>query len=144
MIWVGTGESNVRNSVSFGDGVYKSEDAGATWQHVGLENTETISRIVINPADPDNVFVAAVGHPFGPNEERGVYVTHDGGKSWRKTLYIDPEHGAVGLEIDPSNPRILYVGIVAFRSQALDVHQRRREWRSLQVRRRRVYLAEVN
>lgn len=114
VVWIGTGESNVRNSVSFGDGVYKSDDAGATFQRVGLENSETISRIVINPADTNNVFVAAVGHPFGPNPERGVFVTQDGGKTWRKTLYIDDEHGAVGLEINPANPKILYAGMWKF------------------------------
>lgn len=114
VVWIGTGESNVRNSVSFGDGLYKSEDGGATWNHVGLENTETISRIVINPANPDNVFVAAVGHPFGPNPERGVFVTQDGGKTWRKTLYLDNEHGAVGLAINPANPKILYTGMWKF------------------------------
>lgn len=114
VIWVGTGESNLRNSVSFGDGIYKSENAGSTWKRMGLENTETISRIVIDPGNPDNVIVAAVGHPFGPNEERGVFVTHDGGKTWRKTLYIDPNHGAVGLEMDPAQPKILYVGMWRF------------------------------
>src|SRR5688500_5040156 len=77
--WVGTGESNVRNSVSFGDGVYKSNDGGKTWQHMGLRNTERISAIAIHPTNPDIVYVGALGHAFGPNEDRGVYMTTDGG-----------------------------------------------------------------
>lgn len=114
VVWVGTGESNVRNSVSFGDGLYKSEDAGATWKHMGLENSETISRIVINPSNANNVLVAAVGHPFGPNKERGVFVTQDGGQTWNKTLYLDAEHGAVGLDLDPTNPKVVYAGMWKF------------------------------
>jgi len=81
VVWVGTGESNVRNSVSFGDGVYKSTDAGKTWQHMGLKDTEHISAIVINPQNPDIVYIGALGHAFGPNEERGVFMTTDGGKT---------------------------------------------------------------
>src|SRR5215216_4753657 len=114
VIWVGTGESNVRNSVSFGDGVYKSNDGGRTWRHMGLKDSNTISRIVIHPTNPDVVYVAAVGHAFGPNEERGVFMTTDGGKTWHKTLYVDSSHGASDLEIDPSNPNILYAGMWNF------------------------------
>ena len=114
VIWVGTGESNVRNSVSFGDGVYQSQDGGATWKKVGLQNTQTISRIIINPQNPDNVFVAAVGHPFGPHPDRGVFVTNDGGRTWRKTLYIDENHGASDLDIDPADPSVLYAGMWHF------------------------------
>ena len=124
VIWVGTGESKVRNSVSFGDGLYKSEDAGATWKRVGLENTETISRIVINPEDTNKVLVAAVGHPFGPNDERGVFATDDGGKTWKKTLFIDnaarrcrTRSGSVGSEGGLRRD-------VALRSQTLDVYKR--------------------
>jgi photosystem II stability/assembly factor-like uncharacterized protein len=114
VVWVGTGESNVRNSVSFGDGVYKSTDGGNTWQHLGLKESERISAIVINPQDPDIVYVGALGHAFGPNEERGVFMTTDGGKTWTKTLYIDNQHGVSDLEIDPSNPNILYAGMWSF------------------------------
>ena len=114
VIWVGTGESNVRNSVSFGDGVYRSDDAGKTWRNVGLADTQTISRIVINPNNPDNVFVAAVGHIFGPDPDRGVFVTEDGGRTWKKTLFLDTEHGASDLEIDPADPQILYAGMWHF------------------------------
>ena len=114
VVWVGTGESNVRNSVSFGDGVYKSTDGGKTWQHMGLKDSERISAIVISPQNPEVVYVGALGHAFGPNEERGVFMTTDGGKTWTKTLYIDNQHGVADLEIDPTNPNILYAGMWSF------------------------------
>jgi photosystem II stability/assembly factor-like uncharacterized protein len=82
VVWAGTGESNTRNSVSFGDGVYRSTDGGKTWQHMGLRDTERISAIVIHPQNPDIVYVGALGHAFGANEERGVFMTTDGGKTW--------------------------------------------------------------
>lgn len=114
VVWAGTGESNVRNSVSFGDGVYKSTDGGKSWQHMGLRDTERISAIVIHPTNPDIVYVGALGHAFAPNEERGVFMTTDGGKTWTKTLYIDKEHGVADLEIDATNPNILYAGMWSF------------------------------
>jgi photosystem II stability/assembly factor-like uncharacterized protein len=114
VVWVGTGESKTRNSVSFGDGVYKSTDGGKTWQHMGLRETERISGIVIHPQNPDIVYVGALGHAFGPNDERGVFMTTDGGKTWTKTLYIDREHGVSDLEIDATNPNILYAGMWSF------------------------------
>ncbi len=114
VIWVGTGEANTRNSVSFGDGVYKSTDGGKTWQHLGLKETMHISRVIIHPQNPHVVFVAAIGHAYGPNEERGVFMTTDGGKTWQKTLYVDSEHGACDLDIDPQNPNILYAAMWRF------------------------------
>lgn len=114
VVWVGTGESKPRNSVSFGDGVYRSTDAGKTWQHMGLRDTERISAIAIHPQNPDIVYVGALGHAFGPNENRGVYMTTDGGKTWTKTLYIDKEHGVSDLEMDATNPNILYAGMWSF------------------------------
>ncbi len=114
VVWVGTGESKPRNSVSFGDGVYKSTDGGKTWQHMGLRDTERISHIAIHPQNPDIVYVGAVGHAFGPNENRGVYMTTDGGKTWTKTLYIDREHGASDLEMDSTNPNVLFAGMWSF------------------------------
>ena len=114
VVWVGTGESNVRNSVSFGDGVYKSTDGGQTWQHMGLKDTEHISAIAINPQNPDIVYIGALGHAFGPNDERGVFMTTDGGKTWTKTLFIDNQHGVADLEIDSTNPNILYAGMWSF------------------------------
>ncbi len=115
VVWVGTGESNVRNSVSFGDGVYKSTDGGKSWQHMGLRDSERISRILVNPRNPDVVYVGALGHAFGPNDERGVFMTTDGGKTWTKTLFIDNEHGVADMDIDPTNPNILYAAMWKFR-----------------------------
>jgi len=114
VVWVGTGESNTRNSVSFGDGVYKSNDGGKTWQHMGLKESERISAIAIHPQNPDIVYIGALGHAFGPNEERGVFMTTDGGKTWTKTLYIDNQHGVADLDIDLTNPNILYAGMWSF------------------------------
>src|SRR3954471_18572507 len=92
VIWLGAGESAVRNSVSYGDGVYKSTDGGRTWQHMGLRDSLHVSKILVHPRTPDVVYVGALGHAYGPNEERGVFMTTDGGKTWNKTLYLDPEH----------------------------------------------------
>ena len=113
-VWVGTGEANLRNSVSFGDGVYLTRDGGRTWMNPGLKDTQTISRILVDPVSSDTVYVAAVGHSFGPNPERGVFLTRDGGKTWSKTLYIDDAHGASDLDINPANPSILYAGMWHF------------------------------
>jgi photosystem II stability/assembly factor-like uncharacterized protein len=114
VIWVGTGEANPRNSVSIGCGVYKSTDGGKTWQYLGLRETRQISRIIVHPRDPNTVWVAALGSLFGPNPERGVFMTTDGGKTWQKVLYIDEQHGASDLDIDPVNPNILYAGMWRF------------------------------
>src|ERR687889_353456 len=104
VIWLGAGESAVRNSVSFGDGVYKSTDGGKTWQHMGLRDSAHISKVLVHPRNPDVVYVGAQGHAYGPNEERGVFMTTDGGKTWQKTLYLGPEHGVADMATDPSNP----------------------------------------
>ena len=114
VIWLGTGESNTRNSVSFGDGVYRSTDGGKTWQHMGLRDTERISRVLVHPANPDVVYIGALGHAFGPHPDRGVYMTADAGKTWAKTLYLDDQHGVSDLEIDPANPNILYAAMWRF------------------------------
>jgi len=114
VIYVGTGESNLRNSVSFGNGVYKSTDGGKTWRHLGLEDTRHISRIVINPHHPEIVLVGALGHAFGPNSERGVFRSVDGGRTWRKVLYLDEYHGVSDLDINPRNPNIVYAGLWRF------------------------------
>ena len=114
VVYVGTGEGNVRNSVSFGNGVYKTMDGGRSWKLLGLGDTRHIPRIVINPRDPRKVYVAAIGHAFGPNEERGVFMSEDGGESWKKVLYTDNRHGASDLDIDPQNPNILYAGLWNF------------------------------
>ncbi len=108
IVWVGTGEATCRNSVSVGNGVYKSEDGGKTWRHMGLDDTEHISRIVIDPKNPDVVYVAAMGHLWGKNKARGVYKTTDGGRTWHKVLFIGDDVGIADLVMDPSNNLILY------------------------------------
>jgi photosystem II stability/assembly factor-like uncharacterized protein len=117
VIWVGTGEDNPRNTVSSGNGVYRSPDGGKTWMHMGLDESRHISRVIVHPANPDIVYVAAVGNAFAPHEQRGVFKTTDGGETWEKVLYIDDETGASDLEMDPSNPNILYAGMWTFMRQ---------------------------
>jgi len=107
VIWVGTGEANNRQSSSWGNGVYRSTDAGKTWTHLGLANTHHINRMIVHPTNPDVAWVAAVGRLWGPSEDRGVYKTVDGGKTWEKVLYIDVDTGATDLVIDPANPDVL-------------------------------------
>jgi len=108
VIYVGTGEKTVRGNVSVGDGVWKSTDAGRTWSHTGLKDSQRIPRIRIHPQNPDVVYVAAMGSLFGANEERGVFRSTDGGKNWQKVLYVNAGAGVVDLVMDPTNPRILY------------------------------------
>jgi photosystem II stability/assembly factor-like uncharacterized protein len=108
IVWVGTGEANIFRSSQAGVGIYKSTDAGKTWEHMGLADTNTIARIVVHPENPDVVYVAASGHEWTNNEERGVYKTTDGGTTWEKILYIDDMTGAVDLVMDPSNHDTLY------------------------------------
>lgn len=117
VIYAGTGETTIRIDVSYGDGVYKSSDAGATWSHVGLADTRQIGKIRVHPHNPDIVYVAALGHAFGPNSERGVYKSTDGGATWRQVLFKSEQAGAVDLSIDTSNPRVIYAAIwQAYRS----------------------------
>ena len=111
VVWVGTGEANNRQSSSWGDGVYKSTDAGKSWKSMGLRETRSIARIVIDPGNYDIVYVAAAGHLWGPNAERGVFRSTDGGQSWKKVLYVDPNTGATDLVIDPMNPNVLYAAM---------------------------------
>ena len=117
VIYAGTGEATIRIDVSHGDGVYKSTDAGRSWKHVGLDDTRHIGKIRIHPQDPDTVFVAALGHAFGRNEQRGVFRSTDGGENWERVLYVSDKAGAVDLSIDVNNPRIIYATIwEAFRN----------------------------
>jgi photosystem II stability/assembly factor-like uncharacterized protein len=108
IIYVGTGVNGVYSDIAYGNGVYKSSDAGATWEHLGLEDTRHIARILIDPRNPEIVLVAALGHSFGPNEDRGVFRSTDGGKTWKKVLYKDNVTGAVDLCFEPGNPRVVY------------------------------------
>src|SRR6266851_2710721 len=108
IIYVGTGVNTIFSDSSYGDGVYKSTDGGENWQHVGLEDTRHIGRILIDPRNPDIVLVAAMGHSSGPNEERGVFRTTDGGRTWKKVLYKDNVTAAVDLCFEPGNPRVVY------------------------------------
>jgi photosystem II stability/assembly factor-like uncharacterized protein len=110
VIYVGMGETTIRGNVSHGDGVYRSTDAGRTWQHLGLAATRNISKVRVHPSNPDLVYVAALGHAHGPNEERGVFRSADGGATWERVLFRSAEAGASDLAIDPTNPRILYAG----------------------------------
>jgi photosystem II stability/assembly factor-like uncharacterized protein len=111
VVWVGTGEPHIRSNVSVGDGVYKSTDAGETWTNMGLRATGRISRVVIHPTNPDIVYVASLGHAHGPQRERGIYRTKDGGKTWEHVLFVNEGVGASSLVMDPNNPRILFAGM---------------------------------
>ena len=108
VIWVGTGEAFIRSNVSIGDGVYRSTDGGTTWEHKGLSATGRIGRVIIHPTDPDIVYAAALGHLYGPQEERGIFRTTDGGDSWERVLFVDENTGGVDVVMDPNNPQILF------------------------------------
>jgi hypothetical protein len=118
VVYVGTGEPNNRQSASIGGGVWGTRDGGKTWTNLGLEETQSIGRISVDPTNPNIVFVAAVGHLFGPNPDRGLYKSIDGGKNWKKTKFIDNDTGFNDVQIDPSNPKIMYASS----------YQRRRTW----------------
>ncbi|MFQ5691180.1 MAG: glycosyl hydrolase [Gemmatimonadota bacterium] len=111
ILYVGTGSGAVRGNVTAGDGVYRSDDAGRTWRYLGLPQSEHIARIRIDPGNPDIVYVAALGHIFGPNPERGVYRSRDGGATWRRVLSVSPRTGAIDLAMDPSRPGTLYAAL---------------------------------
>src|SRR3954466_5815421 len=108
IVWAGTGEANNRQSSSWGDGVYKSVDGGRTWANTGLKESRHVGRIIVHPTNPDIVYVAAVGHLWGSNPDRGVFKTVDGGQTWKKVLYVDDNTGANDIVMDPRDPRTLY------------------------------------
>lgn len=108
VVWAGTGEPNIRSNISLGWGMFRSTDAGKTWQRMGLDSTGRIGRIAIDPRNPDHVLVAALGHAYGPQQDRGVYRTTDGGVTWTRVLFVDEHTGANDVEFDPVNPRIVY------------------------------------
>ncbi len=111
VIYVGTGEADMRDSIAFGNGVYKSTDAGKTWKHLGLEDTKQIGRIIVDPKNPNTVFVAALGNVYAPNPDRGVYRSRDGGATWQKVLFKNEDVGAIDLAFDPLDPKIVYASL---------------------------------
>ena len=111
VVWAGTGEAHIRSHISLGQGIYKSTDAGETWTLMGLEKTARIARVVIHPQDPNTVLVCALGHAYGPQQERGVYRTTDGGATWTRVLFVDENTGCSDVAMDPSNPRVLFAGM---------------------------------
>jgi photosystem II stability/assembly factor-like uncharacterized protein len=111
IIYVGSGEGLHRPDLSVGDGIFKSTDGGANWSHVGLADVQQVGRLIVHPDDPDVVFVAGLGHPYGPSEERGVYRTRDGGASWARVLYLDEDTGAIQVEFDPQDPDTVYASL---------------------------------
>jgi len=115
VIYVGTGEADMRSQISYGDGMYRSSDGGKSWTHIGLDDTRQIGRIVVDPHDPNRVYVAALGHAYGANPERGVFRTTDGGQTWKKVLDHGPNVGAIDLSLDAHDPRTLYASLWAAR-----------------------------
>ena len=111
VVYIGTGEADIRGNIIQGDGAYKSTDAGKTWTHIGLADTQVIAKIRVHPTNPDLVYVAAFGHHAAPNPERGVYRSKDGGKTWDKILFRDNKTGANELIIDPNNPQVIYAAL---------------------------------
>ena len=118
IVWVGTGEGNPRNSVSVGNGVYRTMDGGRTWTHLGLERTERIRRIWVHPENPDVAFVAALGRTWGENAERGLFRTDDGGQTWHKALFVDERTGCIDIEVDPANPNKMFASMWDHRRHA--------------------------
>src|SRR5260221_9225578 len=111
IVYVGTGESDMRSQISYGNGMYRSTDAGKTWSHLGLVDTRQIARVIVDPRNPDVVFVAALGHVYGANPDRGVYRSRDGGATWQRVLFKGNDIGAIDLAFDPSNAQTLYASL---------------------------------
>jgi len=111
VIYVGTGEACIRGNISFGDGVYRSNDGGKTWNNVGLKDTRHIGKVIVHPTNPDVAFVAALGHAYGANIDRGIFRTRDGGKTWEKVLYLGDRTGGSDVVFDPQNPHVLFAAM---------------------------------
>jgi hypothetical protein len=111
IVYVGTGEADMRSQISYGNGMYRSADGGRTWAHIGLDDTRQIARVMVDPRNPDIVYVAALGHVYGANPNRGVFRSRDGGRSWQKVLFKNDNVGAVDLALDPMNSRIVYASL---------------------------------
>jgi photosystem II stability/assembly factor-like uncharacterized protein len=123
IVWVGTGENNPRNSVSYGDGVYKSTDGGKTWQNMGLKKSFQIGKIVVHPRDPNTVYVGALGRLYGPSQERGLYKTTDGGKNWDRVLFVDDKTGVIDIRMHPTDPETLLVAPWERQRDGFDSHR---------------------
>jgi photosystem II stability/assembly factor-like uncharacterized protein len=122
VIYVGSGEADMRSDIAQGNGMYKSADGGRTWAHSGLADSQQIGRVLIDPRNPDVVYVAALGHPYGPNAERGVFRSRDGGKSWQKVLFKDENTGAIDLAFEPGNPEVIYAALWATRRTPWNIY----------------------
>src|SRR5204863_3729628 len=122
VVWVGTGENNPRNSVSYGDGVYKSTDGGKTWKNMGLKKSFQVGRIAIHPTNPDIVYVGALGRLYGPSEERGLFKTADGGKTWEKIFNLDERTGVIDIAMSPADPETFLVATWERQRDGFDSH----------------------
>ena len=111
IVYIGMGETEIRGNIAQGDGIYKTTDGGKTWKHMGLADTLAVAKVRVHPKNPDLVYVAALGHPAGPNDERGVFRSKDGGATWQKILFKDNKTGAIELILDPGNPQVVYVAM---------------------------------
>jgi photosystem II stability/assembly factor-like uncharacterized protein len=122
IIYVGTGEADMRSDIAYGNGMYKSTDAGKTWSHIGLEDSRQIARILVDPRDPEKVYVAALGHAYGPNQQRGVFHSKDGGKKWKRILFHDENTGAIDLAFEPGNPQTIYAALLQTRRPPWNIY----------------------
>jgi len=122
---VGTGEADMRSQISYGKGMYKSTDGGKTWTHIGLDDTRQIGRVLVDPQNPDTVFVAALGHAYGPNAERGVFRSTDGGRNWQKVLFKDENVGRLIWRSIPQNSKTIYATLWAARRPPWSITRRR-------------------
>ncbi|HEV3139675.1 MAG TPA: hypothetical protein VGY57_04120, partial [Vicinamibacterales bacterium] len=111
IVWAGTGEPFIRSHISVGEGIFRSTDAGKTWTRMGLEKTGRIARVIVHPSDPNVILACALGHAYGPQPERGVFRTIDGGRTWDRVLFVDENTGCSDLAMDPKNPRVLFAGM---------------------------------
>jgi photosystem II stability/assembly factor-like uncharacterized protein len=122
IIYVGTGEADMRSDISYGNGMYRSADGGKTWTHIGLEDSRQIARILVDPKDPEKVFAAALGHAYGPTAERGVFYSKDGGKKWKRVLFHDENTGAIDLAFEPGNPKTIFAAMLQTRRPPWNIY----------------------